>query len=171
MFVQRQFRKIMQNRASVQDLTFAKEFRGIEGYRKSAVVPALEITKYVLSHRSRCLAAESGTARPPRSTYAEDIWFLRRRLSRVDRRCIPRTGERVPYVIVFGEPGRPLIQSVRTPKELLADSNMRPNSHYYITKAIVPPLNRCFSLVGADALAWYVISIDGTSSVLVLVAL
>ncbi len=30
---------------------------------------------------------------------------------RLDRRAIPRTGERVPYVVVYGEPGLPLIQA------------------------------------------------------------
>ena len=63
-----------------------------------------------------------------------------RRAVRRDRRAVPRTGERVPYVIAYGEPGRPLIQSVRAPAELLADEGARPNAHYYITKAIVPPL-------------------------------
>jgi hypothetical protein len=31
---------------------------------------------------------------------------------RLDRRAIPRTGERVPYVVVYGEPGLPLIQEL-----------------------------------------------------------
>ena len=78
-----------------------------------------------------------------------------RRQSRLDRRCIPRSGERVPYLIIFGEPGRPLIQSVRTPDEVLMDSSLRPNSQYYITKVIIPPLSRCLSLVGADIMSWY----------------
>ena len=30
-FAQRQFAKILSGRASLQDLTFAKEFRGVEG--------------------------------------------------------------------------------------------------------------------------------------------
>ena len=67
---------------------------------------------------------------------------------------MPRKGERVPYVITFGVPGQPLIQSVRSPGEVLADSGLRPNSEYYITKAIVPPLARCLSLLGVDVMAW-----------------
>ena len=77
-----------------------------------------------------------------------------RRLSRFDRRAIPRCGERVPYVIVYGEPNRPLIQSVRSLHEVLNDPNLRPNAEYYITKVIIPPLMRCFSLAGADIRAW-----------------
>ena len=72
------------------------------GYRPSASVPALELT---------------------------------RRLSRADRRSVPRTGERVPYVIVHGEPGRPLISSVRSPLEvMLAPDSLRPNADYYVGK-------------------------------------
>ena len=67
---------------------------------------------------------------------------------------MPRKGERVPYIVTFGEPGTTLIQSVRPPQDLLLDSSLRPNSEYYITKAIVPPLSRCFSLVGADVMSW-----------------
>ena len=32
---------------------------------------------------------------------------------KVDRRAVPRSGERVPYVVVYGEPGLLLIQLVR----------------------------------------------------------
>jgi DNA polymerase zeta len=74
----------------------------------------------------------------------------------------PNVGERVPYVIVYGEPGRPLIHSVRSPKEVLASkwsagnqvASLRPNATYYITKVIIPALSRCLSLVGADVMSW-----------------
>jgi len=121
-YVQSQFKKIISGDLSLQDLTFAKEFRGFNGYRPTACVPALELTKLAM---------------------------------RRDRRLVPRTGERVPYVVVYGEPGLPLIQLVREPMELLNNSNLRPNSHYYITKVIIPPLNRCFLLLGVDTGNWY----------------
>lgn len=44
-YVLRQFNKILIGRASIQDLTFAKEYRGASGYRPGACVPALELTK------------------------------------------------------------------------------------------------------------------------------
>ena len=44
-YVERQFTKILQNRNSVQDFIFAKEFRGRQGYKPGAVVPANEIAK------------------------------------------------------------------------------------------------------------------------------
>merc|ERR1712079_279482 len=93
---------------------------------------------------------------------------------RNDRMAIPPVGWRVPYVIVYGEPGRPLIHSVRQPNQVLFDSHetitidsglssflpsmdstLRPNDMYYITKVVIPVLSRCFSLVGVDINKWY----------------
>ncbi|XP_076642989.1 DNA polymerase zeta catalytic subunit [Halictus rubicundus] len=122
LYVTRQFDKILRRKISIQDLTFAKEFRGLHGYKANASVPALELT---------------------------------RRLMRKDPRAVPRTGERVRYVIVAGAPNQPLIQCVRTPMEVISDEGLNPNSIYYITKVIVPPLNRCLNLIGIDVNAWY----------------
>lgn len=121
-YVCRQFTKIMGGRANLQDFTFAKEFRGVQGYKPGACVPSLELT---------------------------------RRWMQLDGRAEPRRGERVPYVIVNGAPGVPLIRLVRSPLEFMADEGMTINSVYYITKVIVPALNRCLLLIGADAFHWY----------------
>ncbi|XP_071115137.1 uncharacterized protein [Haliotis cracherodii] len=121
-FVQRQCQKLMEGKVSIQDCIFAKEFRGMMGYKPSACVPGLEIAK---------------------------------KLMRQDRRAEPRVGERIPYVIVYGSPGLPLIQLVRHPSEVLRDPTLRINGTYYITKAILPPLHRLFSLIGVDVFAWY----------------
>ncbi|XP_060094185.1 DNA polymerase zeta catalytic subunit [Heteronotia binoei] len=80
---------------------------------------------------------------------------ITRRMLAYDRRSEPRVGERVPYVIVYGIPGLPLIQLVRRPIEVLQDSNLRLNATYYITKQILPPLARILSLVGIDVFSWY----------------
>lgn len=121
-FVQRQCVKVLDGRASVQDLTFAKEYRGAGAYRPGACVPALELTRRMMAY---------------------------------DRRREPRVGERVPYVIVYGMPGLPLIQLVRRPMEVLQDPSLRPNATYYITKQILPPLARIFQLIGVDVFSWY----------------
>lgn len=121
LYVIRQFDKIFQRRVSIQDLTFAKEFRGMRGYKPSACVPALELT---------------------------------RRLIRKDPRAVPRISERVRYIIVAGAPNQPLIHCVRTPMEVIIDPGLIPNSVYYITKVIIPPLNRCFNLFGIDLNVW-----------------
>lgn len=62
----------------------------------------------------------------------------------------------MPYVVVYGFPGLPIIQLVREPIELLRDPNLRINATYYITRVISPPLERVFNLLGADVKSWYV---------------
>ncbi|XP_048842517.1 DNA polymerase zeta catalytic subunit isoform X1 [Brienomyrus brachyistius] len=121
-YVQRQCMKVLEGRANMQDLTFAKEYRGSASYRPGACVPALELTRRMLAY---------------------------------DRRLEPRVGERVPYVIVYGMPGVPLIQLVRRPLEVLQDPGLRLNSAYYISKQILPPLDRIFALIGVDVFDWY----------------
>ena len=61
----------------------------------------------------------------------------------------------MPYVIVYGTPGLPLIQLVRCPRDVLADRSLRVNSTYYITKQVLPALGRVFSLLGVDVMTWY----------------
>ncbi|XP_073844954.1 DNA polymerase zeta catalytic subunit [Musca autumnalis] len=121
-YVCRQFTKLLSGRANLQDLIFAKEFRGMNGYKANACVPALELTRKWLQ---------------------------------TDPRRIPRRGERVPFIITNGPPGVPLIRLIRHPHEVLADEGLKINAIYYITKAIIPPLNRCLLLIGADVNEWF----------------
>ncbi|XP_077075913.1 DNA polymerase zeta catalytic subunit [Siphateles boraxobius] len=121
-YVQQQCVKVLEAKASMQDLIFAKEYRGSGSYRPGACVPALELTRRMMAH---------------------------------DRRLEPRVGERVPYVIVYGTPGVPLIQLVRRPVEVLQDPSLLLNATYYITKQILPPLARIFNLIGVDVFIWY----------------
>ena len=44
-YTTRQFSKILLGRVNVQELTFAREYRGASGYRPGACVPALELAK------------------------------------------------------------------------------------------------------------------------------
>ena len=44
-YTMRQFSKLFQGRTNVQDLIFAKEYRGRHGYRPGACVPALQLAK------------------------------------------------------------------------------------------------------------------------------
>lgn len=46
-YVCRQFAKLLSGRANMQDLIFAKEFRGLNGYKPTACVPALEMTRCI----------------------------------------------------------------------------------------------------------------------------
>lgn len=123
-YVCKQFTKLLSGNANLQDLIFAKEFRGINGYKPTACVPALEMTRN---------------------------WI------RLDPRKIPRRGERVPFIVINGPPGLPLIKLVRHPDEVLMNDGLIINAMYYITKAIIPPLNRCLLLIGADVNEWFAV--------------
>lgn len=46
-YVVRQFTKLLSGRSSIQDLIFAKEYRGASNYKPGACIPALELTRYV----------------------------------------------------------------------------------------------------------------------------
>uniref|UniRef100_A0A0D9X2Q2 DNA polymerase n=1 Tax=Leersia perrieri TaxID=77586 RepID=A0A0D9X2Q2_9ORYZ len=73
-----------------------------------------------------------------------------------DPRAEPRYAERVPYVVIHGEPGARLVDMVIDPYGLLeVESPYRLNAHYYIIKQIIPALQRVFGLVGADLNKWF----------------
>ena len=38
---------------------------------------------------------------------------------------------------------------------MLQDASLRLNASYYITKQILPPLDRVFALIGVDVRKWY----------------
>ncbi|XP_060837644.1 DNA polymerase zeta catalytic subunit isoform X2 [Rhopalosiphum padi] len=80
---------------------------------------------------------------------------LAKQWTAVDRRAEPRVKERVPYLIVAGPKGLPLIKLVRSPRHFISDKSARINAEYYITRAIIPPLQRCFSLLNVDINKWY----------------
>ncbi|CDW53548.1 DNA polymerase [Trichuris trichiura] len=69
---------------------------------------------------------------------------------RVQRKGLPRIGERVPYVIVCGEPRSTLISCVREPWELVRNPNLKLNYVYYVVRQLVPALNRVCNLFNLD---------------------
>lgn len=72
-----------------------------------------------------------------------------------DPRLEPQYGERVPYVVVTDGPGARLIDRCVAPEVLLNDAQQDLDAEYYISKNIIPPLERIFNLVGANVRAWY----------------
>lgn len=72
-----------------------------------------------------------------------------------DARAEPQYGERVPYVVISGAPGARLIDRCVAPEELLRNSHLSLDSEYYISKNLIPPLERIFNLVGASVRQWY----------------
>ncbi|KAH7435487.1 hypothetical protein KP509_06G067000 [Ceratopteris richardii] len=74
----------------------------------------------------------------------------------LDPRAEPRYGERIPYIVVHGELGARLVDMVVDPHALVhPSSELRLHDVYYITKQIIPALQRVFGLIGVDLNAWY----------------
>ena len=72
-----------------------------------------------------------------------------------DPRAEPQYGERVPYVVITGAPGARLIDRCVAPDVLLHNAHIELDAEYYISKNIIPPLERIFNLVGANVRHWY----------------
>ncbi|KAK5114206.1 hypothetical protein LTR85_010271 [Meristemomyces frigidus] len=72
-----------------------------------------------------------------------------------DPRAEPQYGERVPYVVVAGAPGARLWERCVEPERLIYDEHADLDAEYYISKNLIPPLERIFNLVGANVRAWY----------------
>jgi DNA polymerase zeta len=72
-----------------------------------------------------------------------------------DARAEPQYGERVPYVVLTGAPGARLIDRCVAPEELLANPHVQLDAEYYISKNLIPPLERIFNLMGANVRQWY----------------
>ncbi|EOA81418.1 DNA polymerase zeta [Exserohilum turcicum] len=73
----------------------------------------------------------------------------------VDPRAEPQYGERVPYVVITGAPGSRLIDRCVSPETLLQNDHIELDAEYYISKNLIPPLERIFNLVGANVRQWY----------------
>ncbi|KAA1471469.1 hypothetical protein DENSPDRAFT_837475 [Dentipellis sp. KUC8613] len=67
----------------------------------------------------------------------------------------PQYGDRVPYVITRGEPNTRLVDRAVRPEELIESREKRLDGTYYISRVLIPPLERIFNLVGADVRAWF----------------
>lgn len=72
-----------------------------------------------------------------------------------DARAEPQYGERVPYVVITGGPGARLIDRCVAPEDLLNNDHVTLDAEYYITKNLIPPLERIFNLVGANVRQWF----------------
>lgn len=62
----------------------------------------------------------------------------------------------VRFVVVHGEPGARLVDCVVHPQAFLAaGGRLQLHGQYYITKQILPALDRLFSLLGVDVHEWF----------------
>ncbi|KAK0210432.1 hypothetical protein DFS33DRAFT_1458357 [Desarmillaria ectypa] len=67
----------------------------------------------------------------------------------------PQYGERVPYVISRGPPDTRLVDRAMEPLDLLNNPRASLDAEYYISRVLIPPLERIFNLVGANVRQWY----------------
>ncbi|PSN70266.1 hypothetical protein BS50DRAFT_571548 [Corynespora cassiicola Philippines] len=72
-----------------------------------------------------------------------------------DPRTEPQYGERVPYVVITGAPGARLVDRCVDPEVLLRSNHIELDAEYYISKNLIPPLERIFNLMGASVRQWY----------------
>lgn len=72
-----------------------------------------------------------------------------------DPRAEPQYGERVPYIVIAGAPGARLTDRCVAPEILLHNDQNDLDAEYYISKNLIPPLERIFNLVGANVRQWY----------------
>lgn len=72
-----------------------------------------------------------------------------------DPRAEPQYGERVPYVVIAGAPGARLWERCVEPERLIYDEHADLDAEYYISKNLIPPLERIFNLVGANVRGWF----------------
>ncbi|RDL36039.1 DNA polymerase [Venustampulla echinocandica] len=72
-----------------------------------------------------------------------------------DARAEPHYGERVPYVVITGAPGSRLVDRCVPPEELLENDHLELDADYYISKNLIPPLERIFNVAGANVRNWY----------------
>ncbi|KAF8973932.1 hypothetical protein BDZ97DRAFT_1647924 [Flammula alnicola] len=67
----------------------------------------------------------------------------------------PQYGDRIPYVVVRSTSGARLVDRAMDPLEFMNNSQLRLDAIYYITRVLIPPLERIFNLVGADVKQWF----------------
>ncbi|KAI9733336.1 MAG: DNA polymerase zeta [Cirrosporium novae-zelandiae] len=72
-----------------------------------------------------------------------------------DPRAEPQYGERVPYLVIAGAPGTRLVDRCVPPEVLLCNAQQELDAEYYISRNILPPLERIFNLMGANVRQWY----------------
>lgn len=125
-YVVGQFTKVLANKVSVQDFCFAKEVR-YGTYKNEAYLPPGAI--------------------------------VARRKAEQDERSEPQYRERVPYVVIQ-DPTKPRLRDrCISPEEFLAnlqtDKPFQLDYEYYVTKVLIPPLERIFNLMGCNIQQWY----------------
>lgn len=125
-YVTSQFLKLMSNEVEIKDFCFAKEVR--YGTYKNE------------------------TSMPPGALVAH-------KKVPIDPRSVPQYRERVPYLVYMDSSTPRLRDRCVSPEDFVKSFNTRTplklDYEYYITKVLIPPLERIFGLMGVDIKKWY----------------
>lgn len=121
-----QFYKILINKVSIKDFCFAKEVR-FGTYKNEAHLPP------------GAIIANKNVNKDPRNE--------------------PQYRERVPYLVFQDSLKARVKDRCISPENFIksyATTNpLKLDSEYYITRVLIPPLERIFNLIGADIKGWY----------------
>lgn len=131
-----------------RDISRVKRY--VQRVCQRVIANRLALSNYIFRKEVRLGSYKEGHM-PPAAIVAS-------RAMEVDPRAAPRYGERVAFVVIYEKPGSALKDSVVTPEELLhaeKSGTARLNATYYITKQILPALDRVMSLIGVKVATWY----------------
>lgn len=83
--------------------------------------------------------------------------YVATKLMQADRRAEPRYRQRVPYVVIYSRSGKARLTDMVFPPDAFMRNRheWRLNMHYYIEKAMIPPLERIFNLMGVPVKRWF----------------
>jgi DNA polymerase zeta len=132
---------------SCPDLSAIKAYHQMQ-YRK-ILRQEVSVEDFIFSKEVKHGSYALGRLPPPAAIVAQ-------KNEKKDQRNKALYKERVRYVVVYGKPKSKLYDLVVNPADLLDRSKgLRLNSLYYISKQILPALDRCFALVGINVRLWF----------------
>ncbi|KAL3239115.1 DNA-directed DNA polymerase [Nakaseomyces bracarensis] len=76
------------------------------------------------------------------------------RMKEKDKRAEPQFKERVSYLVVKGKSGQILRERCVSINEFFSNDSYSLDSEYYITKNLIPPLDRLFNILGISVSEW-----------------
>ncbi|PVH17379.1 uncharacterized protein CXQ87_000264 [Candidozyma duobushaemuli] len=121
-----QFQKIFFNKVNVKDFCFAKEVR-YGSYKNEKYLPP------------GAIIAKKNTLKDPRNE--------------------PQYRERIPYLVIRDSRKERIKDRCVTPEEYVSsystDNPLELDFEYYITRVLIPPLERIFNLIGVNIQEWY----------------
>lgn len=77
-----------------------------------------------------------------------------KRLKKQDSRAEPQYKERLSYLVVKGKSGQILRERCVSVSEYFSNDHFALDAEYYITKTLIPPLDRLFNIVGISVSDW-----------------